>query len=172
MTTKPSAPPPEDPKRKATFAAASKVVKSVDLDMVRFRSFSGEALEAREALGENTQLDVSASFLRPEVRRVEEGLACRTTLVFEIKSKDDTSGAERTVVILRAGVEAAYGFKDAQTFTDEELNDFALCYCPFHVWGYWREYVQSSLARLEYPPFTMPLFLIAHAPDMVKDRIE
>ena len=58
------------------------------------------------------------------------------------------------------------------SYSFHDLKDFALCYCPFHVWGYWREFVQSSLARLDLAQFTLPLFLIGQAPQMVQDRTE
>ena len=47
-----------------------------------------------------------------------------------------------------------------------------LHYCPFHVWGYWREFVHSSLARLEFPALTVPLFQIGMAQGLVVDEMD
>ena len=82
-------------------------------------------------------------------------------------------------VVVKATLEALYVFKDdAPDFNDEQLRTFALHYCPFHVWGYWRElgdwreFVHSSLARLEFPPLTVPLFQIDMAQAFVVDEVD
>ena len=74
--------------------------------------------------------------------------------------------------VIQATLEARYSLKpDTPIFDEEDLKNYALCYCPFHVWGYWREFVQSSLARLDLPQITIPLFLIHQAPQLVQDKL-
>ena len=76
-------------------------------------------------------------------------------------------------VVVKATLEAAYSFgDDAPEFTEDQLITFALHYCPFHVWGYWREFVHSSLARLEFPALTVPLFQIGMAQALVVDEMD
>ena len=76
-------------------------------------------------------------------------------------------------IVVKATLEATYSFRDnAPEFTEDQLITFALHYCPFHVWGYWREFVHSSLARLEFPALTVPLFQIGMAQALVVDEIE
>ena len=75
--------------------------------------------------------------------------------------------------MVKATLEASYALKeDSPDFTDEQLKTFALHYCPFHVWGYWREFVHSSLARLEFPALTVPLFQIDMAQALVVDEVD
>ena len=50
-----------------------------------------------------------------------------------------------------------------------ELNDNLPLNVPFNSWGYWREFVQSSLSRLGYPPLTLPLFRVQLAKDWMLD---
>lgn len=42
----------------------------------------------------------------------------------------------------------------------EALDEFALKNAGFHVWPYWREYIQSTLARMQLPPFTLPMYQV------------
>ena len=82
-------------------------------------------------------------------------------------------GESEPCVVVKATLEASYAFKDdSRDFTEEQLRTFALHYCPFHVWGYWREFVHSSMARLEFPPLTVPLFQIDMAQALVVDEVD
>jgi hypothetical protein len=40
------------------------------------------------------------------------------------------------------------------------LDEFALKNAAFHVWPYWREYIQSTLARMQLPPFSLPMYQV------------
>ena len=85
----------------------------------------------------------------------------------------DQGDPSEPYVVVKAMLEASYAFKDGSPdFTDEQLKTFALHYCPFHVWGYWREFVHSSLARLEFPSLTIPLFQIDMAQAFVVDEVD
>jgi hypothetical protein len=43
------------------------------------------------------------------------------------------------------------------------LEEFAGCNVGYHVWPYWREYVQSTCARLGIPPVPVPLYRVPAA---------
>ena len=40
------------------------------------------------------------------------------------------------------------------------LEAFARCNVGYHVWPYWREYVQSTCSRLGIPPIPVPLYRV------------
>jgi len=180
MTTRPVVTPPPvvdasaEVKPKTPFESAAKVVRSVQLAAVQFRAFSAQALDASQTIPEDTMFAFSTKFLRPTVTPTEEGFSSKTTLLFQVGGKrPNQESAPEPYAVIRATLEARYGLKpDSPEFTEDDLMDYALCYCPFHVWGYWREFVQSSLARLDLPQFTIPLFLIHQAPEMVRDRLD
>jgi hypothetical protein len=44
--------------------------------------------------------------------------------------------------------------------TTKELDAFLKANATFNCWPYWREYVQSSVARMDLPPTTLPFFRI------------
>ena len=169
-----SSPAPADTKPKTPFESAAKVVRNVRLESVSFGDFSAALLDRRERLLEDDVIiSASTKFLRPTAERDGDGFATKTTIIFEIARKLPDDAPSQPVAIIRAALGAEYVLKpDSPEFSDDELKDYALCYCPFHVWGYWREFVQSSLARLDLPQFTLPLFLIQQAPNMVRDKLE
>ena len=134
-----------------------------------------------EEVDDDAHLRASTNFQRPSVHSIRDGtdvgFKATSTLVFRldtpsISSDSDDSKTEPCVVV-KATLEASYAFKDdSQDFTEEQLKTFALHYCPFHVWGYWREFVHSSLARLEFPALTVPLFQIDMAQALVVDEVD
>lgn len=53
---------------------------------------------------------------------------------------------------------------DAEADTDAlgpALNEFALYNVGYHVWPYWREYVQATCARIGIPPIPIPMYRIS-----------
>jgi hypothetical protein len=180
MTTDSSSPAPVElsaeasaPKKEqvpSPFTAAAKVIRAVQLEAVRFSAFASESLAFRA--DEAVVFNGSSSFLRPEVRPREQGISTKLTLTFRLNGRFPDE-SETTCALIRATLHADYRFKpESPVFSADETRDFALCYAAFHVWGYWREFVQSSLARLELPHVTIPLYLIDQAPKMVRDTQE
>ncbi len=159
---------------------ANEVVTGTRLSRVRFCEFFAHARMPVEDVGDNARLHASTNFLRPEVDLLGDqkdgGFRATSTLVFRLDLRSpsvDEDGDSEPCVLVKATLEASYAFKDnARDFTDEQLKTFALHYCPFHVWGYWREFVHSSMARLEFPPLTVPLFQIDMAQAFVVDEVD
>ena len=128
----------------------------------------------------DARLRASTNFRTPSVDLTGDGenagFKATSTLVFRLdrpSSSSDQDDEREPSVVVKATLEALYAFKDdSPDFTEEQLKTFALHYCPFHVWGYWREFVHSSLARLEFPPLTVPLFQIDMAQAFVVDEVD
>lgn len=164
-------------KPKRPFEAAGRVVVRTRLENIRFSAFTAQTSSATEfvELSDEAVFSAMTRFLRPTVIRdgdATKGFTAKSTFLFKLSAGQ--AGAEaQTYATVSATLEGSYAFKkNAPHFTDEELQDFSLCYFPFHVWGYWREFVQSSLGRLDMPPFTLPLFQIDMAPKLVRDALE
>ena len=159
---------------------ANEVVTRTRLRRVRFSGFSAHARTAVEELDTDARLRASTNFRRPSVDPIgngkDAGFKATSTLVFRLDApslSSDQGNQSEPCVVVKATLEAAYAFKDdSPDFTEEQLKTFALHYCPFHVWGYWREFVHSSLARLEFPPLTVPLFQIDMAQAFVVDEVD
>lgn len=153
---------------------ANEVVIRTRLRRVRFSEFSAHTSVPPESMQDDARLQASTNFSRPTVDAGEDaGFRTTSVLVFRLRmpaSSSDRSDESEPCVVLKATLEASYAFRDdSPDFTEEQLATFALHYCPFHVWGYWREFVHSSLARLEFPAITVPLFQIDMAQDFIAD---
>lgn len=157
----------------APFQAAKKVIMALELDRVRFSSFSAQGLVGPDNIPDATSFGASTKFLRPVVERHEGGFNATSTLVFQLTGQRGEDSETESFAVVRATFETVYAFKrDSNDFSDDDLRDFALCYCPFHAWGYWREFVQSSLSRMDLPAVTVPLYRIDMALKLVKDQID
>jgi len=168
------------PRSLTPIQVANGIVTRTRLKRVRFSGFSAHARVAMEDLDTDARLRASTNFCRPGVDPIGEGkdtgFKATSTLVFRLDAPSPSSeqGDENEpYVVVKATLEASYAFKsDSQDFSEEQLKTFALHYCPFHVWGYWREFVHSSLARLEFPPLTVPLFQIDMAQAFVVHAVD
>ncbi len=154
------------------FQNAAAVVLKASLTSVRFLDFSAQHVPPKTASDDLPEkLRFSTRFLRPTTVREEQSLTAVTTFVFRmaaVRSEEE----EETVATIRASLMLEYRLKDDADITEAQLADFVLCYVPFHSWGYWREFIHSSLARLELPGTTIPLFRISMAPNLVIDRVD
>ena len=192
MTETPETPDPSDPESssldtkdalddsavrqtppRTPYTAAANVVKTVQLESVRFGAFSAQGFATADDIPDDAVLNGASSFLRPIVHFLGNGFVAETTLVFRLSGRIPDR-EDVTYAVVQATLDAEYSPKADSTepFSNDDLEDFAFCYCPFHVWGYWREFVQSSLARLDLPHVTVPLFLIDQATKLVRDKLD
>jgi len=160
-------PEPEKP----TAQRAVELSRHLDIVSVRFSSFSALSFHAFEELPEEGDLRPALRFTRPSATFLGDDLTVSLTMVFflEMHLPDDkvlkVANARATTVLKYVrrpnSPEADFG--------SEALNSFALFNAPFHAWGYWREFVQSCLTRLDMPTLTLPLYRVQDAPRMLMD---
>jgi len=55
---------------------------------------------------------------------------------------------------------AEYDLEDGKDVPTDAANEFLRTNAVYHVWSYWREYVQSTFARALLPPFTLPMMVV------------
>jgi hypothetical protein len=156
--------PPESP-----LARASRVANIVDLENVRFVQFSAHAHCSRDDLS-TPELIHRAAFTRPRVSRNGSAIVVSSTFVLTV-AKQSADVGQDTLASLRATVELMYRTKgDETTIDDGDLSEFANVNVPFNSWGYWREFVQSSLGRLGFAAnVTLPLFRVHTAKNWMID---
>lgn len=63
-----------------------------------------------------------------------------------------------TAVFVNAAFEIKYSLPKELEVSQEQLNTFAGINSVFNAWPYWREFVQSMIARMNLPPVTLPVF--------------
>lgn len=54
---------------------------------------------------------------------------------------------------------AEYDLDEGKDVATEAVNEFLKHNAVYHVWSYWREYVQSTFARALLPPVTLPMMV-------------
>lgn len=65
-------------------------------------------------------------------------------------------------VTLKATFELKYNLpEDLGDATSEELAAFAETNAVFNAWPYWREFIQSTLVRMNLPPILLPVFRLS-----------
>ena len=81
-------------------------------------------------------------------------------LVKGIPEKDSAAAVEEENIKAQilATFMAEYRIVSADQPDSEALGVFAQNNVMYHVWPYWREYVQSACSRLRLPSFVMPMY--------------
>jgi preprotein translocase subunit SecB len=64
------------------------------------------------------------------------------------------------LVLVKGVFELCYRLPKGQTTTEDGLAEFASVNAVFNAWPYFRELVQSTMARMSLPPLTLPLYRI------------
>lgn len=165
-------------KEESPLARANRVAGAVNLEHVRFVQFNGSSLVSREKLVDDETTDYSVGYTRPKFQRVPEGFLISSTLVFSLDRKaieGDTPQPAHPIAALRATIELTYKLKaetETPALSDEDVTAFANINVPFNSWGYWREFVQSGLARLGVTQsVVLPLFRVQTAREwMIEDE--
>jgi hypothetical protein len=80
-----------------------------------------------------------------------------------IDSSNVTEGNIETGIVatLSAKFSAEYLVRDGSVISHEAQQEFAQKNAVYHVWPYYREFVQSTLARSGIPLVEVPMFMLA-----------
>jgi hypothetical protein len=101
--------------------------------------------------------------------RLEYSISAKTTVDSEAKtltvraslmtcaSGVSESGDSEEIVRIEAEFVLIYNTSLPRAFTADEADAFGKMNGIHNVWPYWREYVQSTTARIGMPPLTLPL---------------
>ena len=65
---------------------------------------------------------------------------------------------EEPVVSVKAGFELKYKLPKGLAVTRRQLTTFAKINGAFNAWPYWREFIQSTVTRMNLPPIVLPLY--------------
>ena len=82
--------------------------------------------------------------------------------------QEPDSEAEPAVTI-EAAFLLLYSLSNDEGITEDHVKAFADLNGVYNAWPYWREFVQNTIARMELPPLTIPVFRIV-SPDKTKPR--
>lgn len=109
------------------------------------------------------QLNKRASLLE----RSDDG---RFYVQAEIEFSIEASGSEQPAVSIHTAFELTYRHPSDLEVTSQVLQEFAEINGVFNVWPYWREFIQSTMARMNLPVITIPVFRLAPPSDVPTKR--
>jgi hypothetical protein len=111
---------------------------------------------------EPTPLSFSAEF-HPEAVTLESA-NLKITIQFSFRISDK---ANSDIVFLKCLLDADYRLSEGYQPTPEQVNAFKDGPAIFNCWPYFREYVQNTVIRMNYPPPTIPFLWLVIKPKQV-----
>ena len=90
--------------------------------------------------------------------QAQEAVVTGTKLTIPIKFgiKATTEDNKTEVIVIACKVEVRYDLAEGYEPTSEEIEAFKQGNAIFNCWTYFREFVQSTLSRMNYPPIAVP----------------
>ena len=136
----------------------SRIVSAVEIKSVRLREAHCRSVRPSE-IAETIAVKPShdAEVIESGDR---ESLEVEVAFVLDVSNAD---GEQEFQAEIRGTFELLYRIPADKDFSSEELAAFAQVNAVFNAWPYWREFVQTSLARMEMPVLTMPVFRVARS---------
>ena len=137
------------------MADLSRIVSVVRIESVRLCEASFRSpvrpSEIADAIGVKASQDAAVAELPGD-----DGLfLVRTNFSMEVRGAGDEEELQAEV---RGAFELSYRLPTEESFSSEELQAFARVNAVFNAWPYWRELVQTALARMSMPVLTVPVF--------------
>ena len=77
---------------------------------------------------------------------------------FELRGKREKNNI--SLLNIRADFRLKYELKNGKAFSKKDLDKFAAVNGVYNAWPYWREFVQSTVARMGLPPLTVPVLKV------------
>lgn len=146
----------------------AEVIASVELRDVRLMSGSVQTRIRDASTVPDPQLKMRHG--TKVIARKENGFLVaammRTEIVAGSSNKDATEAPPAVSMMVTFALE--YWLPGASGFSDDVLGEFARVNGAFNAWPYWREYIQTTAARMNLPPILLPVFRVKHSPPQEK----
>lgn len=138
---------------------AVSVHRHAELRSIRLAKSKGVAERPEEALQEALELAISVKSRVVEVPVDSIGIEVYFRLAaVEVKAKTKVEA-----FAVECTYQLTYELREAFIPTNEELKAFKDGNAIFNAWPYCREYVQSTVARMGFPPPTLPFLRVQTA---------
>ena len=144
---------------KLDHAAATKALTLSDRVQIREVTLT-EASLSRSAVGEDARLEVDVA-RKATAKREADAQVLRAIIEYRFAARDEAATGSRDVVRVLAKFEAVYSCNELADVSDDVYHAFAEMNGVFNTWPYFREFLQASLARMNLPVFTLPVFRVS-----------
>lgn len=146
----------------------SRIVSVVQIRGIRLLEASCRSLVRASEIPETMHVESSQDAAVDAESANRGSRVIRVALQLEIRDDGDEGSV---LAEIRATFELSYAIPEDETFSAEEWEAFAGLNAVFNAWPYWREFVQTSLARMGFPVLTVPVFRVMPR-DQVDDSAE
>ena len=147
---------------------ASTVAKRVQIqDVYVIRSESRRLLPIHQGVPESACLLYGCRADYELVAGAHE-LDVAVSLFVSAKADDSASGVD--VFRIESVFHLRYTLSGDEVPNESQLEAFAKLNGIYNVWPYWREYVQSSSARMGLPPVVLPVLTVEAIQKMAQEK--
>jgi hypothetical protein len=124
------------------------------LRLARARIWSRQRI-TQPGIGREINFDIN---FKPGLFSVEEpSLFIETDFVFAMnESKKENPNDREPLIVVDCCFEAEYRFAQDYKPTEKQIDAFRSANAVFNCWPFFREFVQTSIARMHYPPPPVP----------------
>jgi hypothetical protein len=142
--------------------AARRLMASAQLESIRLLQADAEYSPLKgtvvSAAGKaHPGLYVSARFF-PEARLEAKEKMLRVSVRYLLHARRGPARQSQLALRIRVLFELRYALPEGLRPTSEEATAFSHTNAMLNSWPYWREFVQNTVARMNLPPLTLPLF--------------
>jgi hypothetical protein len=114
-----------------------------------------------DTLGTRSKLRVNIKVANVSYRIETESGKLIVLPTFELSAEREIDSEDPPFLSIRASFALEYTVESINDFGDENIRAFAETNGIFNAWPYWREYVQSTSARMGFPVMTIPVFRVS-----------
>jgi hypothetical protein len=127
------------------------------LRLARARVWSRAGIS--RAVGRPVSLDIN---FKPGAFTIEDGsLLVETDFVFVInQDQTEKPGERQPLVVVECCFEAEYRFTPDYRPSEQQIEAFRSANAVFNCWPFFREFVQTSVTRMHFPPPPVPFLRI------------
>lgn len=155
---------PKSSRNISRLKLVAQITPHVEIDDVRLLRLSARLYANGDAdAGRKVRLHLSTSSHCSQV-----GTKLAAEVRFGMRGVQE-QGATKRVVNLSAVLELSYRLSKEVELTPQQLRAFGKVNALYNAWPYWREIVQTTVARMGLPRLIVPVFRVAR-PKMEQAR--
>jgi hypothetical protein len=139
------------------------LIAAVQLEDVRLKESTAKTLVRDLATVKSPTISMSHG--AKVIHRFADGFIVAAQLTARVDSGDAAATTADAPIQMMVAFALVYRLADAQKYSDAVLDEFAQTNAVFNAWPYWREYVQTTSARMNLPPMTLPVFRVSSTRD-------
>ena len=145
----------------------SRIVSVIEIESVRLCEAHCRSAVHPSEIGDAIIVKTSCETAVVKEPGEDGSLRIEVAFAMEVRSASDE---EKLQAEIRGTFGLSYKVPDDEGFSIEELDAFGQGNAVFNAWPYWRELVQTSLARMSMPLLTVPVFRLPR--NRTDDRAE